>query len=127
MPYPTGASLPFVRAAAGDRIVAALLDFLLVVLTLGIGWMIWSLVTWQQGQSPAKSMLGLTVVDAATGRPYGMGQMFVREFLVRGLLFGAGAALTCELLTVADVVTLFREDARTLHDQVAGSAVAARQ
>ena len=68
-------------ASAGSRIGAALLDVLLAIVTLFLGWFIWSIVLWKQSTSPAKKMLGMTVVDATTGAPAAMKQMVMREVL----------------------------------------------
>ena len=40
-----------------------MLDILLAIVTLGIGWLIWDIVLWQQSTSPAKKMLNLRIVD----------------------------------------------------------------
>jgi len=65
----------------GVRLGALLLDSLLFVLTCGIGWLIWSIVLWQQSTSPAKKMLNLKIVDINTGAPASMVQMLLREGL----------------------------------------------
>ena len=65
----------------GVRLGALLLDSLLFVVTCGIGWLIWSIVLWQQSTSPAKKMLKLKIVDINTGAPASMVQMLLREGL----------------------------------------------
>ncbi|MGA0863967.1 MAG: RDD family protein [Ilumatobacteraceae bacterium] len=65
----------------GVRFGAFALDVLLAIVTCGIGWLIWSIVLWQQSTSPAKKMLGLRVVDLSTGAPATMQQMLLREGL----------------------------------------------
>ena len=65
----------------GVRLGALLLDSLLFVVTCGIGWLIWSIVLWQQSTSPAKKMLNLKIVDINTGAPASMVQMLLREGL----------------------------------------------
>ncbi len=64
------------------RLGAMLLESLLIGVTLVIGWVIWALVIVQRGQTPAKSLLGLRVIDDGTLEPVG----FVRMFFVRGLV-----------------------------------------
>ncbi|MYH74081.1 MAG: RDD family protein [Acidimicrobiales bacterium] len=64
------------------RLGAMVLENFLVVVTLGIGWVIWALIIVRRGQTPAKSLLGLRVIDDATLEPVG----FVRMFFVRGLV-----------------------------------------
>ncbi len=85
---PMGAQSDAQLASAGLRIGAALLDGLLVVVTLGIGWLIWSIVLWKQSTSPAKKMLHMTILDANTGQPASMKQMVLREVLGK-LVLGA--------------------------------------
>jgi len=85
---PVGAHSDAQLASAGARIGAALLDGLLVVVTLGIGWLIWSIVLWKQSTSPAKKMLHMTILDANTGQPASMKQMVLREVLGK-LVLGA--------------------------------------
>ena len=65
----------------GVRLGALLLDSLLFVVTCGIGWLIWSIILWQQSTSPAKKMLNLKIVDINTGAPASMVQMLLREGL----------------------------------------------
>ena len=65
----------------GVRFGALLLDSLLFVVTCGIGWLIWSIILWQQSTSPAKKMLNLKIVDINTGAPASMVQMLLREGL----------------------------------------------
>src|SRR4051794_34394459 len=66
-------------ASSGRRLGAYCLEFVLMIVTLGIGWTIWSIVLWGQGQSPAKKVLGLRVVKLQTGKAATRGTMFLRE------------------------------------------------
>ena len=65
----------------GVRFGAYLLDILLAIVTCFIGWLVWSIVLWQQSTSPAKKMLKLRVVDSTTGAPAVMQQMIMRELV----------------------------------------------
>jgi uncharacterized RDD family membrane protein YckC len=49
-------------AGIGRRLAGYLLDGLLVIVTLFIGWLIWSIVVWGRGQSPGKQILGMRVL-----------------------------------------------------------------
>ena len=51
-------------------------------MTLGVGWIIWALIIVKRGQTPAKSLLPLRVIDNQSLEPLG----FVRMFFVRGLI-----------------------------------------
>jgi uncharacterized RDD family membrane protein YckC len=73
------------------RFYAHLLDTILVPLTLGIGWLVWSLIAWRRGQSPAKQLMGMVVEH--DGRPASWKRMFVREILCKGI-----AGVICGLL-----------------------------
>ena len=53
-----------------------------MICTLGIGWLLWALTTAGKGQTPAKKLLSLTVVDERTHKPLGTGRMF----WMRGIL-----------------------------------------
>jgi len=74
------------------------LDFLLGVLTLGLGWLVWALVIFNRRQSPAGQILGVTVVDNDTGGPargltYGFRLFLVFAFslyFVGGAVWGYG-------------------------------------
>ena len=64
------------------RFGGAALDGLLMMVTFGFGWMIWSLVLWGQGQTPAKQILKMRVMDYKSKRPASWGQMAIRQFLL---------------------------------------------
>src|SRR5881275_1386914 len=65
---------PGVRLSSpGRRLGAHLLEVLLIVVTLGLGWMVWSLIVWARGQTPAKQLLGMHVVKLSAASPAGWG------------------------------------------------------
>ena len=64
----------------------------------------------QDGQSWAKRMLGMAVVDARTGAPCSMGQSFVRNFLLA-------------ILGPLDWIFIFGGEKRRLGDIAAGTQV----
>ena len=109
--------------SAGGRIGAVLLDVLLATVTLWIGWAIWCLVTWSDGQTPAKKLLGHVVADANTGRPLDWGQMALREFCVKGLLGWLLNVITFSVYFWVDCFTLFGDRQRTIRDRMANSIV----
>lgn len=75
-------------ATPGRRCLAYLLEVTLAIATCGIGHLIWSLFTFGDGQSPAKKLLGLRVVNLATSARATWGTMFLREILAK-MLIGA--------------------------------------
>lgn len=77
------------------RLGAYFLEGILMLVTLYIGWLIWAAMTAGAGQTPAKRLLKLRVVDASSIRPVG----FAKMFWVRGFLAGivASIAIVCTL------------------------------
>ncbi len=74
-----------VRPRSIGRVVRAyVLAVLLFIVTLGIGYIIWSLVAWGHGQTPAQRLFGLRCWRPETGRPASRGQMAIRQ--ITGLL-----------------------------------------
>ena len=70
-----------VGVSAWARLGSALLDSLLAMVTLGIGWIIWAFTLSGSGQTPGKKLLNQTVMDLDTGKPMKLGRMFwVRYF-----------------------------------------------
>ena len=55
-------------ASPGVRLGAFLLDCVFAVITLGIGWIIWSLVVWGKGTTPGHQVLKVYIVDAKTNQ-----------------------------------------------------------
>jgi uncharacterized RDD family membrane protein YckC len=105
------------------RCWALFLDLALALVTLGVGWLVWSLVTWRRGQTPAKRLMGHVVTDASTGAPLGWGRMALRELVVRGLLGVVLGLATASVYLLADASMALSAGHRTLHDRLAGSVV----
>jgi uncharacterized RDD family membrane protein YckC len=73
------------RASIQHRLGGNVLDLALLFssfFTLFLGWTIWSLVLWGQGQTPAKQILKMRVYSIDTGKPATWGHMAVRQFLI---------------------------------------------
>ena len=64
------------------RLAACLLNGVLFIVTLGIGYMVWAMVLWAQATNPAKKMLGLKVIHADTGVPVNWNHMAIRSALL---------------------------------------------
>jgi uncharacterized RDD family membrane protein YckC len=62
------------------------LEGVLLVVTLGIGWLVWSFVVFGRGQTPAKQLLGMRAVDLRRGQNATWGKMFVREIVAKPLV-----------------------------------------
>lgn len=99
---PPGASPAVAPVSVGTRVAASLLDVLLMIVTLGIGWIIWAVVLLKQSTSPAKKMMGLVIVDVNTGAPATMTQMVLREIVGKWVLGSVTG-----VVTLASFVMLF--------------------
>ena len=87
MPEPTPAVNPVQQtqrnyASRGLRFGGIFLEALFMLVTLFIGWIIWSLVVWGRGQTPAKQVLRMRVMNEKTDRPAEWGQMAIRQFVI---------------------------------------------
>ena len=51
------------------------------IVTVFIGWLIWSLIVWSRGTTPGKQLLGMRCVYLAIERRATWGRMFLREFV----------------------------------------------
>ncbi|GIF15491.1 RDD family protein [Actinoplanes teichomyceticus] len=107
----------------GGRLGAQLLEAVLITFTGGIGWLVWALLIFGRGQTPARQLLGHVVVDGLTGQPFTWGRMAARELLIKGLLGYFAGVLTIGVYSLIDALMVFGERARTLHDKMAGSVV----
>lgn len=121
--------LPF--ATPLNRFGAAVLESVLAILTLGIGWFIWWLILLGRGSTPARQILGLRIVNAKTMQPVSNGQAFLRGFVVYFLAFSALATILSFILfgagwlfTLVSALLVFRSSHQTLWDQMTGTTVA---
>jgi len=113
-------------ASFQHRLGAIVLDATLMVLTLGIGWLIWSLVLWSQGQTPAKKILKLRTINFTNSAPATWGHMGIREVLVpttvsvTSFLTGGIASI---VWIVVEIVFYFTKKQRTFRDYWVKTAV----
>lgn len=87
-----------VVASPGARVLCWFLDGVLMSVTLGIGWLIWAGMLVSKGQTPAKKLLNLRVVDIGERRVAGFGTMFFMRGLVAGFVAGIAIPLTLGIL-----------------------------
>lgn len=73
-------------ASRGQRFGVFLLEIPLVIFTLVIGYVIWALVVYSRGQTPAKQLLKMRVVDVEKRQAASWLSMFVREWILKGAL-----------------------------------------
>jgi hypothetical protein len=110
------------------------LEIVLMACTFGFGWVGWWIIAWADGQTPAKVVLHLHVVNAHDGRVASFGRMAVREALgkavagvavLAGVAFGLWWLLALAAAYVAAGVAIAITDVRrrTLWDRLARTVV----
>jgi uncharacterized RDD family membrane protein YckC len=112
----TRLTLPLgVRPAEKGRVARSwFLGVGLFIVTLGVGYLAWSAVTWRQGQTPAQRLLGLRCWRPDTRRVADRQQMTLRQ--VTGVLLN-GQAL------VGPLIWLGSRDLNSVGDLFAGTRV----
>ena len=106
-------------ASVGRRIGAWFLAIPLAIVTLGIGYIIWGLIVWGNGQTPALQVLGMRCWRPETNRVAGFWWMALREIagrLIEGILSFI-SLITSFVLMVAG------RERKALHDWIAGTVV----
>ena len=106
-------------ASVGRRIGAFFLAAPLAIITLGIGYVIWGLIVWGNGQTPALQVLGMRCYRPETNRIAGFWWMALRNIV--GRIADGILSIITELISF--IFMLNRPDRRTLHDLVAGTVV----
>jgi uncharacterized RDD family membrane protein YckC len=106
-------------ASVGRRIGAYFLAIPLAIVTLGIGYIIWGLIAWGNGQTPALQVLGMRVYRPETNRVAGFWHMALRE--VVGRIAEGILSIITELTSF--VMFVSSKDRKSLHDHVAGTIV----
>jgi uncharacterized RDD family membrane protein YckC len=75
------------------------------------------------GKTFGKQIVGIRVTRD-NGQPFDLGQGFLREFVVKGLLFGTLGSLFFSIPTLVDYLwPLWDDQNRTLHDMVVSTHV----
>lgn len=106
-------------ASIGRRIGSFFLYIVLVVVTLGIGYVIWGLISWSKGRGPAQQVLGLRCWRPADGRVASWGTMAMRN-IVGGIAQGILGFIT-EL--VSFIMFLTGKQHKSLPDTVGSTVV----
>ena len=99
------------------RLAALVIDFVLIPLTLIIGFVIWWLLVLGRGQTPGKQILAIRAVRR-DGEPTGWGLMFIREILKLPL-----HAFTLCLVADGVVLLIDEKEHRSIIDRVADTRV----
>jgi hypothetical protein len=86
-----------------ERLRALTLTGLLIVVTLGIGWLVWSVLEWRHGRTASYRLTGLRVVRRSTGQPVGLARSVVRNAFLCTLLL-IPTTVACIVVAVAFVM-----------------------
>jgi hypothetical protein len=113
-------------ASPAVRLGSYLIEALFTVVTLGIGWLIWSFVIWGKGTTPGHQVVKLYIVNEKTGQVFSWGQMFVREILLKGLFIPVLSVFSFGIVFLVDSFMVVRDDRKTLPDRICGSIVVQR-
>jgi uncharacterized RDD family membrane protein YckC len=129
-PYATAPVVGDERVPAGipltnpwARLASTLIDLVLFLVTLAIGWLIWTLIVWAKGQTPGKQICGQRVVMKRTGRAATWGEMALRDFVIRGLAIGIISQITCGIFALVATFMIFSTYHETMWDKWAGTLV----
>ena len=106
-------------APVGRRIGAFFLAIPLSIITLGIGYVVWGLIVWGRGQTPALQVLGMRCWRPETGRVAGWWWMALREIV--GSIAEGILSLISQLVSL--ILMLTSKDRRCLHDIIGGTVV----
>ena len=90
-------------ADLGSRIKALLLTVALVIVTLVVGWLVWSVVEWRRGSTASYRLTGLRVVRRRDGRPIGLARSMLRNGICCTLLL-VPTIVACCLIGMAFVM-----------------------
>ena len=113
-------------ASFQHRLGAIVLDATLMVITFGIGWLIWSFIVWGEGQTPAKKILKLRTINFTNGRPATWGHMGIREALIPitvSIASGVTGGIASIAWIVVEIVFYFTKGQRTFRDYWVKTAV----
>jgi uncharacterized RDD family membrane protein YckC len=107
-----------VLAPVGRRIGAWFLAIPLSIVTLFIGYIIWGLIVWRKGYTPALQVLGMRVIRLETGQPSTFWWMALRGlgYVVENIASGI-------IAIVSFVIMCTRPDRRCIHDFIGGAIV----
>jgi uncharacterized RDD family membrane protein YckC len=108
---------------AGRRFGQYALDALLFIVTLGIGYLIWSLFIWRRGETPAMQILRIKVVKLDTAVPATWGTMALREFVGKYIVMGLISSIFFPAWVVLVFMLMWDKNKQELWDKIAGTIV----
>lgn len=107
----------------GNSNGAPLVAGVIVGLLLSIVMLVVFITQWRRAQSPGKRALGLRVVHADTGQPAGLGQMALREIVLKGIVMYLFSLVTCGIGSIVAAAMVFSARRQTLWDRMARTLV----
>lgn len=117
---PAGISL----STPGRRFGGYVLEGVLMVVTLGIGWLVWVIFfTAKHGQTPAKQLLGMRVVKTQSHKVAGWGDMFVRDVVYKNVISAAVVFFTFGLFAISYFWLLWDRNNQQLWDKMGATIV----
>jgi uncharacterized RDD family membrane protein YckC len=105
-------------ASIGRRIGAYFLGILLAIVTLGIGYIIWGLIVWGRGQTPALQVLGMRCWRVDERKVSSWGWMALRDFIGRIV-----ESIVSIIAVVSFILMCAMKQRRTIHDYIGGTIV----
>lgn len=106
-------------ATIGLRFGGYVLEGILFVFTVGIGWLVWALFLFPQGQTPAKQLLQMRVVRIGEQRPAQFWRMFLREFIAKPVV----VILACFTFFILYLWLFWDRNRQELWDKLASTLV----
>lgn len=106
-------------ASIGRRIGVYFLAIPLAIVTLGIGYLIWGVIVWGRGQTPALQVLGMRCWRPETNRVASWGWMALRDIIGRLV----ESILSIITLLISFILMCANKERKTLHDLIAGTVV----
>jgi uncharacterized RDD family membrane protein YckC len=91
------------EAGFAARAQALTLTAGLIVVTFGVGWLVWTVVEWRQGRTASFRRAGLRVVRRSDGRPIGLWRSVLRNGVCCTLLL-VPTVLVCACLAFVFVM-----------------------
>ncbi len=115
----------YTRRYFGDGWLGSI-SFIIMIATfpLGlIGGLIWLFFTAREAQSPAKKILNVYIIDAKTGIAVDAGRVWLRDVVVKWLLFNLVGGVLVIPAIINNAWVLFDPNRQALHDKIAGTLV----